>query len=266
MVLIIGLIIFELILFLCYLPYATFYWPIFFLLLYFVLWYGFDDSETTGNKTWNTMRNWSIWATGINAVSYIFGDKKRIIDPKSKRLMFVVIGNVTNMGLISGFGCHGGIFKNLDIYYTLPKILFWVPLLRECLMWTGAVADDKDIILYLLNRGRSVCCSLNGMKANPNPLVIDEELFNFAKSEDIQLIPVEVTGEEKRYTILHWKCQNIFLDLIGYPFPFCFGPKIFGDDPPPKLNLHVGVPMDTAIYKTCEEFSLVFFAQLYGCV
>jgi len=266
MVFILLTLITEVVIFLLLLRHAAFYWPVFILIIYGVLWYYLDDSEKTGNKSWTSLRNWSLWKDGINAVTYAFGDEEELSNLKKQRIIFVVSGNVTNMGLISGFGLHGGVFDNFDLRYVLPKIFFYVPGLREFLMWTGAVVDDRDVMLSLLNRGNSICYASKGMAKDTIPSRLSSELFRFTKQESIRLIPVEIKGEGKRYRIFSHSVQEYFLKWLGYPFPFCFGPRIFGPNPPPKLTVNIGIPMEPWNYDTCEEFSRRFFSQLHGLV
>ena len=61
--------------------------------------------------------------------------------PRNKKYIFVVMPNACNMPLFWGFGLHGGRFApQIRLRYLLPRVLFYVPLLRDALMWTGAVA------------------------------------------------------------------------------------------------------------------------------
>ena len=268
--LLVGLVLVEVLVFLLYLPHAFLYWPIFAAFMYGMFWYMLDDAELTGARAWRALRNWQFWGEdGLCAVKYFWGDKDAI---KGDRLVFVVIGNMTNMALISGFGLHGGVFGHLDLRYLLPWPLFRVPGLREALMWTGAISCGKNThttILEAVKKGKSVCYALDGMgsllhekKGEPE---IGEDLFEFAQREKLRLVPVIVEGEHKRYAIQQHSAHPYFLDLAGYPFPFLFGPRIFGDDPPPKVDVSVGVPMgtDNKDYKT---FNSLFFNQIKGVV
>jgi hypothetical protein len=268
--LLLGTLALEIFIFLLYLPHAFLYWPLFAVLVYGVLWYHLDDSEATGDKSWAALRRWSLWRDGLTAVKYFWGNQETLFDTMGRKpVLFVVVGNVTNMALISGFGFHGGIFDNFDLRYLLPWPVFRVPLLREVLMWSGAVADGPDAILSLLRRGKSVCYALNGMRAvlkaeQEDDDEFGEELYEFVKTENITVVPVLVTGEHERYSISTYSFNSYFLDLTGWPFPFLFGPRIFGNDAPPKLKVEVQVPMAASEAGTYKEFNAQFFIQIRG--
>lgn len=282
-----GLVIFictlEVLVFILYLPHAPLYWPIPVVFMYAMFWFMLDDSEETGTKTWKYLRNLRFWQTKFTAVQYFFGDKASIVEqPIDSRLLFVIVkGNVTNMGLISGFGLHGGVFEELNLCYILPWVLFKVPILREILMWTGAISsgqgDVNSVILNALNRGKSVCYPINGMteitidKLTKDGIneeqVIAEDLFEFAKVKRIKLVPVLIENEHKRYSIWQFPALHEFsLKLSGFPFPFIFGPKIFGQDPPTKVDIKIGVPTDPTKYENVKDFSRHFFLQINGIV
>jgi len=274
--LILGICFLEIVIFLLYLPHSTLYWPIPFVFIYFMFWYMLDDTETNGNRSWNLLRNLNFWQKKFTAVEYFFGDKKSIVEQSpNSRLVFVVVkGNLTNMALISGFGLHGGMFQELDICYILPWVLFKVPILREIIMWTGAISGGKGSIstsiLTALNHGKSVCFAMNGM--NELTTINDEQtipidLFEFAKLNKIKLVPVNIENECERYSI--WKYPSLHkfsLAMFGFPFPFIFFPKIFGEDPPPKVDIRIGIQTDPLKYDNVKEFSKHFFLQITGIV
>lgn len=261
----------EIIIFLLYLPHAFLYWPIFAAFIYGMFWYMLDDTEDTGNRSWTQIRNWSLWETGMTAVTYNWGDREAV---NGERLLFVVLGNKTNMALISGFGLHGGVFAHLDLRYILPWPIFRIPILREVLMWTGAISSGKNvnsIILNMLDKGKSVCYAIDGMRSilhekAQGDLELGEDLFEFAKQKKINLIPVLIEGEEKRYSINRYSTHAYFLDIIGYPFPLLFGPRIFGEDPPPKVEVTIGVPVDPSKFDDYKNFNSLFFNQITGVV
>lgn len=264
----------QVLVFFLYLPHASLYWPLFAVLLYAVLWYYVDDSERTGARTWQWLRNLQIWRTQFTAVSYIFGNPElpeRL--KKEKRVVFVVLkGNMTNMGLISGFGFHGGALADTDIVYLLPSMFFRVPGIREALLWSGALAYDasveslNDRLLDILNRQRSVCFALNGMSEvlehAESERGISKELYEFARHEKIQFVPVSIDGEEKRYAVYRTHAQGYFMQVLGYPCPLLFGPRIFGAEPPPKVDLIFGDLTDPNKYDSVEHFNKWFFSTV----
>jgi len=264
--------------FFLYLPYARLYWPLFAAMLYGVLWYYVDDSEQTGNRSWRWLRNWALWEKQFTAVNYIFSSNKKELEGAERVVFVVVSGNMTNMALISGFGFHGGVFSGIDIYYLLPSVFFRVPGLREILLWSGAIAYDQvqnnlhDRILNVLDKRKSVCFSLNGMmdilklqhkqENDDEKTGISSELYEFVKEKKISLVPVAIEGEPTRYNIRTNGWQSYFLKMFGYPFPFMFGPRIFGPEPPPKVELIFGTLTDPTKFNNVDHFNKWFLSQV----
>ena len=239
-----------------------------------MFWYMLDDSEQTGVRSWNSIRNLRIWNSSMNPVDYTFINEKTSTSYiKDQRKLYIVIGNVTNMGLIHGFGLHGGVFKNLDICYALPWVLFKVPVLREFLMWTGAVsighlAHINDSIMSILDKGKALCVSINGMNGILHDKVceidtIDDVLFEFLKSENIHAVPVLINNEHSRYSIYKSSYHNFFIKTFGFPFPFFFNLKL-GEDAPPKLRIDIGVPVNVKRCNSIKDFNRLFFNQIKG--
>lgn len=230
--------------------------------------YYIDGHEKTGFRTWEGMRRWSY---GLG-VKYRWGDRKQFEYPadtdknpscKDKQYLFVVVGNVTNMGMIGGFGVHGKTFYNTC--YLLPDVLFFIFLVRDVLMWTGAVSDKTDI-LSLLKRGWSVCYAPAGMELRPSidletgKQVPDISIFEFAMRNKISVVPVRIADEDKRFFIINGpqRVQEWFKSKIGWPFPFFIFPRWKGQ----KIAVEVGVPMDPTIQKSAEEFKRLFGVQI----
>jgi hypothetical protein len=209
----------------------------------------FRRSELSGIDTFNFLRN---NLTIFNGVKKTYANNGKDLQEASKddRFIFVIMSNMTNIPLISAFGFHGDpILKNLNICYMLPTIFFYVPILREILLLSGAVSttaavDDMDRIQEMLRLGRSVVYAPNGMEdilyinedeengeyskdhpKQPPPIVI----FDLVISKNIKIVPCVVIGEEKKY--LFWtspllkKVQKYFLSIIKYPFPLVIFPK-----------------------------------------
>jgi len=225
----------------------------------------FDGDEYTGFRSWSFLRKYNC---GCTACIYYFGNKESFSEVQKKdRMLFVIMGNTTNMGLVNGFGIHGGVFQHVDLVYMLPPILFKIPLLRDYLLWTGAVTwkgnDQESSILYLLNKGKSVAYSSNGMRENLEEP--SNEIFEFAMSKKIYLVPVLIKNESKRYYIYTQKrIQDWFYQRIGWPFPLIFFPRIFDKKPPPKMEVHVGMPMDPTVQENAIAFKKLFLGQFEG--
>lgn len=229
---------FELACFIYYTPRAFLYWPAPILAVYGVLGYYFDESESTGARSWEWLRNWWRWTE----VSYAYGHmEKEIRDGNGPRL-FVVVGNTTNMGLISGFGLHGGELKKLNICYILPSLYFVIPGVREVLMWTGALSGTHltDTILNVMKRGKSLGLSVDeGM---------NDVLFQFVKINKMPIVPVLFGREEERYTV------------YKSPIPRCpwFFHWVLDKHPPPHMTVDFLAIIHPEKFENLEEFNQTF--------
>ena len=187
--------------------------------------------------------------------------------------------NATCLPLLWGFGLHAGqLDSRLDVCYVLPVCLFKIPILRDFLLWTGAVAlsNDKSGIVELMNKGRSVCYCPSGMRdamyvhrwlndPNASQLVClpHDELFDYCKSERIQLVPVLIANECVRYKfpyITYWihRFQYWLLDKTGYPFTMLYWLKLFGQRPPPTMEIMIADPIDCEKCANTEKLKLIF--------
>lgn len=224
-------------------------------LLYLVFKF-FDGDEKTGNRSWGTIRRLLSFT---HAYKWISGGKM-----ESQRLLFIIIGkNYTNMGLFHGFGLHGGRFSN-DLCFMLPKHLFYIPFVRDILLWCGAISDATDPI-ELLDRGKSLCYAPRGM----TDLVYDDsslehlnDVFAFAYDKGIKVVPVYIEGEKARYCILQIPLIQrwTFSRLKGWPFPFFFWLRL----KPAKIEIRVGVPMNPKLYISADKYQEAFLNQLCG--
>jgi hypothetical protein len=226
-------------------------------LLYGVLKYQ-DGDEYTGFRSWGWLRRRTLFG---KSVKYLFGNPVAFKAEHARdRTLFIVVGNVTHMGLIHGFAMHGGTFQHLDLVVMMPWILFKIPLLRDILLWMGCVAtplgsaDSVDTqILHLLRKGKSVVCTLNS-----------SALLEFAIVNKILIVPVLIKGEAVRYWTLPFPYMGIqqwFQARIGWPFPYFFFPRIFSKKPLERLTIQIGTPMDASVQENAEKFSTLFMGQ-----
>ena len=261
---VIGFILFLFVFLLLYIPHSFLYWPVFALLVYYVFLI-LDDAHEKGTKSWNRFRSLFIWRK-TSAVTYAFGDEKFLMNGlRQKPKLFVVYNNMTNVGLIDGFGLHGGVFKDIDLCFMLPSFLFNVPFLREILMYIGAVSDNTHNITKLLKKGKSVVYSMGGMKHEKHKkdgeLIFPEDFYDFLKDSEIDVIPVYISRETDRYKFYRNDFQKMFYKYIGYPLTFFFHVKL-NERQPPKILLNIGEHMTFARYKSYQDFSHSFFMQI----
>jgi hypothetical protein len=246
------------------------YWLICLLLVYFP-WY-LDGKEFSGERRWDWFRRFPLWRY-ISPIQYNFANIKNLnlLNAKTKRIYVMVPGD-TLLALVWGIGLHGGRLPFAErLHYVVPPLLMWIPLLRDVLLWTGAITYHpkkrplNGILLEMLQSNRSVCyCPSNfanmtltsdgeideeeqeadlemgsGSITRVVPC-LNEEMLKFALMEEIQLVPVVVHGERRRYYICTHDCilkrvQKFFYTHIGYPFPLFFWLRMFQWQKPPPL-------------------------------
>lgn len=235
-----------------------FNWFLIFCFLFYILWY-FDRSENNGRRTWDSLKNLAIWKF-FSPIKYYNFEETELLDLKKR--LFIVIPNRTYLSLIWGFGFNSAqLHHKLDVCYILPRILFYIPIVRDILLWSGAVADSPphlsttETIITLLNQGRSVCYSPLTIDRKTNKIPIpDNNLFEFCKEKNINVIPVVVSNEIERYWFpfnlisLQKRCYA----WCGYPFPQLFFLKIFSQSPPNKIDLQFGTPINCGAFANTD--------------
>ena len=251
-----------------------FYFILFVALLY-LLWY-FDGSEYTGRRTWDLFRNARIWKR-FNPCRYYFAGSNQKLTTYQRRL-FILTPNATCLPMIWGFGLHAGqLDDRLDVCYVVPTILLKIPILRDVLLWTGAVAirEPSDLI-ELMNKNRSVCYCAAGMRdasnvhrwqldPNASQLIYmpDDSLFEYCRQERVQLVPVLVANECVRYQFPYFGrwvhiMQQWLLEKTGYPFPLLYWLKLFGSRAPPPLEIQIADPIDCEKCSTTAKVKFIF--------
>lgn len=197
-----------------------------------------DGKEYTGERQWNALRKWRGWRR-FSPIQSQFANQKDLdaVDHRSMRLYVMVPGKTLN-GLVWGLGLHGGTLSPFAdrLHFVVPPLLLAIPLLRDALLWMGAVTWHPkrlpltDVILQLLRSNRSVCyCPssfLSGTSIKDDGIEIDLELFRFALNEQIQMVPILLQNESNHYHILQWPKQQAWIQArLGYPWPQACWPR-----------------------------------------
>lgn len=221
--------------------------------LYFVMKYWASDDEFTGNRTWSLMRG-----LGPNVAGAHWGNRMAVHSNKNPQL-FVVLGNHTNWTLMDVFGFrarHLFPSNHGDLCYLLPAILFRVPIVRDVLLWSGAVSDQVDK-LTLFRRGKTVAFSPGGMSGT---MQVDATLLAYCMEHNIHVVPVLISGESKCYYMVRgpWveRAQQWCAPRIGWPFPMICWPRR-GQ----RVNVYIGTPMNGALHASGEDFAVAFQNQ-----
>lgn len=246
--------------------------------IYLIGWY-LDGAEQTGKRSWLPFRSLSLW-DHFTATKFRFANKAQLRHMQNRRMVFIALGNKTNMGLLSGFGLRGrdphNPLADLETFYVVPWILLAIPGLREFLLWSGAVGSRQDpmgTILGLVKRGHSVVYCPRGMEAPGESHDqfaaeerLDPSLFEYAKQHQLYLVPVLIEGETERYSFTHpLGAQRHIAFGGGYRFPLLFWPRYLAPHPPPLLTITVGTPTDPTLEDcSVQQFSQLFWSQVDG--
>jgi hypothetical protein len=225
--------------------YACVYLINFYLLSFILLIYAlsyWDGKEYTGERRWTWFRQLRVWRY-LSPVEYTFTSVKELslVNHQTRRVYVMVPdGGGTLVSLVWGIGLHGGELVPAfaeRLHYVVPPLFMWVPLLRDVLLWTGAVTFHPrkrpldSVVLELLHCNRAVCIPTTSpaspacggevgtdIEAGPNFVagasapaiirsVLSDDILSFARSEKIQLVPIVTHGEHRRYAIAatHWR-------------------------------------------------------------
>jgi hypothetical protein len=234
--------------------------------LIYTLWY-LDGREYTGERHWPAFRRFPLWRW-LSPVRYVIAnevDLEEQLGPKHQRLYVLLPGN-TYFSVLWGIGLHGGRLPpkmSERLHWMVPPLLMAVPLLRDILLWSGAVTYHErkhplsDVLLGLLNANRSVCyCPAqyaNTVREGPTTAGLSEQMLGFAREHGTQLVPILVTGERQRYHVVETptvlRVQRWTLLHCGYPFPMLVFARYCGRARPPPLTLQFGPIMRCADYQ-----------------
>lgn len=243
------------------------WWTLVGVVLYIVLKYN-DGEERKGNRVWESIRKYT-WNT---SVIYEMSNKSVLLSngPAAARgTLFTVLGNKTNFVLLSGFGLHGNVWKDYDLVYMIPQYLFYIPFLRDILLWTGAVTESRELIPQLVGRGKSVAyspCGMDDLFSDSDEVVRlpDAGFFEFAIEHRLQIVPILIKNESARYKICRTRCQSYFYNStrLRWPWPLLFCVRVFQQNPPPKVKIFCGVPIDASTHQDPNVLAKHFNGQL----
>jgi len=262
-----------------------YFYPTLFLTLIYVLWYR-DGKEYTGERRWDGFRRCVVWKH-LSPASFTFASQTYVTD--ADRKLFVMMPCITPAPMW-WFSVHGGrLQQDLNLCYVMPPLFFAIPVLRDVMMWSGAVtyqdapwkAENREqenhrrrngAILNLLNANRSVCYAPSGFSDvlhnfnddDPEEGVQtnfpDDALFEFARENRVQIIPVIVAGEKKRYRVIagarwiRW-IQARTHAFLGYPLPLLFWARTFAKR---SLEIQIGPVIHCARSADVESLKQIF--------
>ena len=220
------------------------YISILFWLLYAVTY--FNRPEKTGRWSQDWLRGLSFWK---RLSSCEMAHPKMLAEhPQARKLLFLVAPNTTLIPMFWSFGLHGHQeLKELDVVFTVPRVLLYIPILRDVLMMAGAVEDDLDTVKRLLSKGRAVCMCTGGLggylleEQLPDESVVmamPDELAEYCVEYAVYVSVVIFMGENGRYRAKRHprllQLQQVMYREVGYPFMLTF-------------MLHPEVPVTTVL-------------------
>jgi hypothetical protein len=237
--------------------------------LIYLLWY-LDGKEYTGERHWPQFRRFILWRW-LNPITYHIPnalDLEQQQHGKLQRIYILRPGN-TYFSVLWGIGLHGGKLPpkmSERLHWVVPPLLMAIPLLRDILLWAGAVTYHErkhpllEVMLGLLNGNRSVCyCPAqyaNTVGEGALTAELCTQMLRFAKENATQIVPIVVSGERQRYHILETpsvlRMQRWMLHHAGYPFPMLVALRCCGQRRPPGLALQFGGIMYSGAYESLE--------------
>lgn len=231
-------------------------------------------SERTGYRRSKWFRGLSLWRKVGGVRPTPWNHRDVLLAHRNGPVALVIGPSLTGMGLFWGIGLHGDeMLAELDVLYTMPRVFFWIPLLRDVLLWSGAVLDSDAVVSDLLEHRLNVCVCPGGLrgahyKQDENTLTVGDVPDAFLQAcgrTNAILVPVVVHGEAKRYPRIRLKtrdpfnliraCQLFFMDNLGYPFPLLVWPRWNH-----KMTVSDGVPVSASLLEP-EKLKTTFQAN-----
>lgn len=235
-------------------PPLSWTFPFLFALLYVPLYYQ-NDREYNGKMQWKGFRSLFLWRW-LSPVSYPE-------QPEHVGKLYVLVPGYTLASLVWGIGLHGGRMPRKLLYIVPPGIMY-VPILREFLLWSGAISYHptrrplNDVLQKVIARGYSVCYSPALLHLNDEDLEavagLDGEMLGFARSSGVSIHAVAIHKEKERYHLLPLpRVQKFMFKHIMYPFPHIYLYRFLSNKKPPMLTLVVAPAVASASFATEQD-------------
>ncbi len=231
-------------------------------LLCYALWY-MDGSEHRGTRRWNAFRRLRIWKW-LSPVEYVMASPDFQSDPSPR--LYVALPGDTHVPLIWGFGLHGGALSEAmseRLLYVVPPVYMWVPLLRDVLLWSGAICTGKKTSLNVLlqdaivKETSSVAFYASHTSNTYMPprdgagevrtQAVSDEMLSFVLERTMSMGVVVIAKEHERYWIMSSNVcrvhtlQRACWERTRHAFPLvCCYRGYFSRRPPPKVLLQFG--------------------------
>lgn len=222
----------------------------------------FSSSHRNGHRNWPWFRNLNIWKRIGRCSNKDWVSRDNILN-SSQSKVFLVYPNLTGMALLWSMGLHvDEVLSRIESLWCCPPLWLKIPIIRDLLLWSGAVEDSYETMLYLLDHNISFAMSPGGLlnaieRQKPDGFTnhkLDMQIVRLFMNKRALLVPVYVDGQTYRYplapfmkskflTAIH-EFQHIALQSTGHPFPMISGVRLRG-----MLFRINGMTIDTTQYK-----------------
>jgi hypothetical protein len=196
-------------------------WPISFLLFYAFLRY-MTNSEITGESRLPKLRSLAAW-NSLSPCKYYFNDEASVTSAR----VFIFFSRGTLQSMFWAMGAHA---RMAQVHWVWPvRQHFWIPGVRELLLWMGAISQEG--IEDALYQNRPICV--------PFTLNLTDILSRVCQQR-LTICLVVVQHEPARYMIHPW--WGTFYNL--------FAPK-----KPPMLSVTFSNPFTPPENYSVEQLS-----------
>ncbi len=257
------------------------------LAFFYAMYRALDDSEYTGDARFNGLRRLRVWRL-LSPVEHLHSDTDNNARKKSRIYVVMPSAGDVYASLVWGVGLHGGALSAGmadSLVYVVPPIFLWVPLLREVLLWSGAITFSArrsltTVLQDVLASGRSVAlysCMTSEVPPPPPPAAgartlyvtqLSTAMFDFVRQKKFLLAHVYVSGATERYWVHHvLPYGNLLTRFIWthtrYPFPVLWCYRFFARTRPPPMKLAFGnlLKCDPKVYETADALRHAFEAS-----
>jgi hypothetical protein len=222
----------------------------------YLLWY-LDPKEHTGERHWPAFRRFFVWPH-LSPVEWTIGEPE-LKETDSARI-FLLYGTRFHSTLMWGIGLNADlVHRGQFVHFMLPPAYFWIPIVRDVLLWMGAVTysvvnesvNRESVLMKLLESRRSVAI-VHEVAEEVGLLCMEENIMTLAREKNIQIVPVAVNNEDARFW--SWESHRR-VTCAGYTFPNirCF--RCYAPAPPPRISLTFCAGRNSRIYTSNTQLS-----------
>jgi hypothetical protein len=205
-------------------------WKLSLLFLFYLTSY-LDGKEFTGERRWPEFRKFKLWKRLSPAHDEYLSAQNELLKKsvRTKGCLYVFKSESTSLFPLLwsvGIGLPEDAPHGARIFFLLDHFFFRVPLLREVLLWMGAISRRSNII-KLLNERKHICVYERDLT---------EDLLQYALDQKGFIVPVLCKNDLKRYFC--YSNSHIFFSI-----PRWWQRRY----PPEKLSVLVGTVI------TCDD-------------